>query len=442
MSSPKQVNTSTQTATQKRAPAPRQMRPPKRFDMSNTNIDARDPYGLVTAEIFTNPHSIYHMLRYAEPVHWSEVLNSWVITRHDDVVACLKDPRLSNAMRREIGTASLSPELKKKMAPIDRFLLLWVLNLDDPEHHKLRVLLSKGFTPRSIENMRERIVDIANELIDAALPHGKMDFVKDFAHPLPVRVIAELFGVPEEGRELLKGWSKHISAFFELGPARPEILDNMNRSVKEMTDYLRIVVNENRKKPKDNVLGLLIRAEENGVTLTEDQLLATCVMILFAGHDSTVNLLGSGMLMLLQHPDQLRLLKNNPSLVRNATEEFLRYESPVMRHDRVAREDFELRGQKIQARDRVKLILGAANRDPEVFSNPDRLDITRPNANRHTTFGHGAHGCLGGSLSGLQAEIAFNLLLERLPGISLGAEPYSWRTHFNFRGLQTLPVKF
>jgi cytochrome P450 len=410
--------------------------------MSATNIDARDPYGLVAPEIFSNPHSIYHMLRYAEPVHWSEILNAWVITRYDDVVACLRDPRLSNAMRRAVGTAQLSAELREKMAPIDRFLLLWVLNLDDPEHHRLRVLLSKGFTPRAIENMHPRIVDIANELIEAVESKGKMDFVKEFAHPLPVRVIAELFGVPEKDRELLSGWSKHISAFFEFGPAKVEILDNMVRSVQEMTDYIRVIVNENRENPKDNILGHLIRAEEQGNVLSEDQLLATSVMILFAGHDSTVNLMGSGMLSLLRNPEQLRLLKQNPSIVHNAVEEFLRFESPVMRHDRVAREDFEFHGFNIRAKQRVILGLGAANRDPARFPNPDQLDITRKDANKHTTFGYGAHGCLGGSLAVLQAEIAFNLVLERLPGIRLGAEPPRWRTHFNFRGLQSLPVEF
>jgi cytochrome P450 len=415
---------------------------PKRFDMSNTNISDIDPYGLVTPEIFISPHPIYHMLRYAEPVHWSEVLNAWVLTRYDDVMASLRDPRFSNAMRRAVGTAQLSPQLRLKMAPIDRFLQLWVLNLDEPEHQRLRVLLNKAFTPSAMEKMTPRIEQISEELLDAVEADGKMDFIAQYAYPLPVRVIGELFGVPEEGRPLLSKWSKHISTFFEVGPARVEALENMTSSVQEMTDYLREVVEKNRQDPQDNILGNLIRAEEQGAVLSEDQLLATCVMVLFAGHDSTVNLIGTGMLSLLRYPDQLARLKQDPSLIRTAVDEFLRFESPVMRHDRVAREDIELHGFKIKRGQRIILGLGAANRDPAHFVNPDVFDISRQNTSRHTTFGYGAHSCLGGSLACKQAEVAINLVLKRFPNIHFGATPPVWREHFNFRGLRTFSVEF
>ena len=415
---------------------------PKYFDMSNTNISARDPYGLVTHEIFTNPHPLYHMLRYSEPVHWSEILNAWVLTRYDDVLAAFKDPRLSNALRRGAGTAKLPEQIQKKMAPIDRVLLLWVLNLDDPEHHKLRVLLSKAFTPVAIDKLRERILGVADELLDAVEGQTKMDFVTQYAYPLPVRTIADMFGVPQGDQHLLAGWSKHISTFFAVGPAREEVVDNMNIAIQEMTDYLRGIVNANRRHPQDNILGNLIRAEESGEVLTEEQLLATCLMILFAGHDSTVNLIGSGLFSLLRFPDQLVRLKANPALIHTAVEEFLRFESPVMRHDRVAREDLEIHGHKILAGQRVVLALGAANRDPARFPNPDHLDIGRKDGNRHTTMGHGAHGCLGGHLAAAQAEIAILRALERLPNIRLGADAPKWREHFNFRGLSTFPVEF
>jgi cytochrome P450 len=415
---------------------------PKIFDMSATNIDAKDPYGLVTPEVFYNPHALYHMLRYSEPVHWSEILNAWVLSRYDDVMMALKDSRFSNAMRRAVGTARLSPELREKMAPIDRFLLLWVLNLDDPEHHKLRVLLSKAFTPRAMDNMRPRIVQIANDLLDAVQNDGHMDFVQQFAYPLPCRIIGELFGMPEESYPVLSAWSKHISTFFEVGPAKVEVLENMVRTVGEMTDYLRDVVADNRSHPRDNVLGALIRAEEQGKVLSEDQLLATGIMILFAGHDSTVNLIGSGMYSLLTNPGQMSLLKTHPEMIKGAVDEFLRYESPVMRHDRVLREDVELHGQLLKKGQRVIVALGAANRDPAQFVNPDVLDITRHNAGRHTTFGNGAHACLGAALACTQAEIAINLVLERLPGIRLAADRPRWREHFNFRGLRSLPVEF
>jgi hypothetical protein len=403
--------------------------------------DGKDLYGLVSPEIFYNPHPLYHMLRYSEPVHFSPVLNAWVLTRYDDVIAAFKDPRLSNALRRAAGTAKLPPDLRKKMEPIDRFLLLWVLNLDDPEHHRLRVLLSKAFTPKVMSAMRPKIEQITNELIDNVRFDGKMEFVSQLAHPLPVRVIADLFGIPDDERDLLAGWSKHISTFFEVGPAKVEVLENMNRTVTEMTGYLRGVVDENRKNPRDNVLGLLIRAEEESHVLTEEQLLATCIMILFAGHDSTVNLIGSGMLSLLRHPDQLERLKHDPSLISSAVDEFLRFESPVMRHDRVAKEDFVLHGNEIKRGQRVVLGIGAANRDPARYPSPDVLDIGRKN-NRHMTFGYGAHACLGGALACTQAEVALLTAIRRLPNLRLSNPPPVWREHFNFRGLRSLHLVF
>lgn len=405
------------------------------------NVDDYDPFGLVSTQIFNDPHPLYHMLRYAEPVHWSTVLNAWVLTSYEDVHDALKDSRFSNALRRAVGTAQLAPELQEKMKPIDECLSLWVLNLDAPEHHTLRLLLMRGFTPKALQAMRPRITEIANELLDAFPKAGTIDFVQAYAKPLPVRVIAEMFGVPPDGRSLLSEWSAHISQYFEYGPSRPEILDNMTRSVAEMTEYLRGIAEENRKEPRDNVLGDLIRAQEQGTVLTEEQLLATCLMLLFAGHDSTVNLIGSAMLSLLTNRDQLALLKSDASLMRNAVHEFLRFESPVMRHDRVAREDIELHGNTILAGQRIVLVLGAANRDPARFPNPDQLDVTRENANKHLTFGAGAHSCLGGALAVAQAEIALNLLLERYPKVQPGSAPFSWREHFNFRGLRSLPVE-
>lgn len=405
------------------------------------HLDDRDPFGLVSPFIFSDPHPIYHFLRYAEPVHWSEVLNAWVLTSYEDVSAALKDRRLSNALRREAGTARLSPELRERMAPIDRYLSLWVLNLDDEEHQRLRLLLIRGFTPRALEAIRPRIAELAGELLDA-LPSGEtVDFVERYARPLPVRVIAEMFGVPEEARPLLSEWSGHISRFFEYGPARVDVLDNMLGSVEAMTAYLRDVVEENRGNPRQNVLGYLVQAQESGERLSEEQLLATCLMLLFAGHDSTVNLIGSSMLSLLLHPDQLFRLRHEPTLMRNAVHEFLRFESPVMRHDRLARETFDLHGHTIRAGDRVVVVLGAANRDPAMFPDPDRVDVARPNAGKHLTFGAGPHSCLGGSLAVAQAQIALNLVLERFSELRLSREPFAWREHFNFRGLRTLPVE-
>ncbi|HEX8451657.1 MAG TPA: cytochrome P450 [Longimicrobium sp.] len=404
---------------------------------------ARDPYGLVSGDVFNNPHPLYHVLRYAEPVHWSEVLNAWVLTRYDDVVAALKDPRLSSAMRRAVASSQLPPEVRAKMEPIDRFLALWVLNLDDDEHLRLRRMLSRAFSPRAIARMKPLIEQTASELLDAVQARGEMDFVPQYAQPLPVRAVAEMLGVPLEDRPRLAAWSRDIGTFFALGPSRMEVLDAMVRAFTEMTDYLRGIVAGLRTTGSDTVLGSLAREEEEegGHALSEDQLLATGVMLLFAGHDSTVNLIGNGMLCLFQHPEQRARLKADPALIATAVDEFLRYESPVMRHDRVAREDFELHGHTIRARQRVIMVLGAANRDPARWENPDRLDVGRADARQHTTFGGGPHACLGASLAVAQAQTALSMALERLPRLRLAGE-YRWREHFNFRGLQTLPVSW
>jgi cytochrome P450 len=410
-------------------------------NVKSFNVDERDPYGLVSREIFYNPHPVYHMLRYAEPVYWSELLNAWLLTRYEDVAAAFRDPRLSNQARRAVGASRMPEGMRRRMAPIDKHLALWVLNLDGAEHRRLRNLLNKAFTPATMERMRPHVHDITNELIDAVEGRGEMDFVSEFAYQLPVRVITDMYGVAAQDRPLMSGWSKHISAFFEYGPAKPDVVDNMVRSIGEMTGYLREVVAENRKSPRDNILGELIRAEEQGDVLTEEQLLATSLMILYAGHDSTVNLIGTGMLLLLTHPDQAARLKADPALVKTGVHEFLRYESPVMRHDRVATEDFELHGHQIRAGQRVVLVIGAANRDPARFDSPDRLDVGRADANKHLTFGYGPHWCLGGGLACMQAEIALMTVISRLPRISLAGAP-EWREHFNFRGLRTLPVRF
>lgn len=400
-----------------------------------------DPYGLASAEMLTDPHPLYHLLRYAEPVHWSEVLNAWVLTRYADVHAALRDPRLSSAMRRPVVTAQFPPGMRAGMAEVDRFLSRWVLNLDGEEHHRLRRILSRPFSARAIAEMRPRLDRLAAELLDEVEPRGEMDFLAEYARLLPVRATSEILGVPRDAEPLLEAWSHAIAVFFSRGPARPGVLDGMVRALAEMTEYLRGVVADLLRAGSDAMLAALARPEpEGGYGLAEDELVASGLVLLVAGH-STTSLMGNGMLLLFQHPGERARLRADPGLIVTAIDEFLRYESPMMRHDRVALEDLDLHGFPVRRWDRLVLVLGAANRDPERFPDPDRLDVGRADARQHTTFGGGPHACLGASLAVTQAQGAIAQALERFPRLR-PAGPHRWREHFNFRGLESLPVRW
>jgi cytochrome P450 len=404
--------------------------------------DVRDPYGLMTRELFENPHPLYHLLRHSEPVYWSELFGSWILTRYVDVAATFRDTaHLSSGMRRAAGTSRLTPALRARLAPIDRFLSSWVLNTDDPEHHRLRSAITKRFTPQVLV-ARGRIAAAAERLADEVEAGGpRFEFVEDFARPFLLLLIEELFGFPREAHQQHRKWSRSMSRFFEIGPAEPAIVDEMAATIADFMAFMRELAAAHRAQPPDNLLGGLLRADEEGAFASEEQFLSTCILVLFASHDSTTNFLGNAMLTLLSHGDQLALLRNDYSLMRAAVDEMLRFESPVMRQDRIARVDFELGGRRIQQGQRVILGIGAANRDPAMFANPDIFDIRRKNANRHLTFGLGAHGCFGGALATMQTEVAFPILLQRFPQLRLASgDRWVWREHFNFRGLRRLPL--
>lgn len=406
--------------------------------------DGRDPYGLMTRELFENPHPLYHILRHAEPVYWSDLFQAWLLTRYDDVLAAFKDTaHLSNGMRRAAGTARLPADLRAKMEPIDRFLSNWVLNTDDPEHQHLRTAITHGFTSHVLA-ARARVAVAADRLVDELCHRdGTFEFIEDFARPFPLRFIEDLFGFPSEEHERHRRWSRSMSRFFEIGPADPAVIDDMALALAEFSAFMRELAARHRTDPPPNILGSLIRAEQAGAFASEEQFLATCILILFASHDSTTNFLGNAMLALLLNPDQVALLRDDWSLMPNAVNELLRYESPVMRQDRIARVDFEVGGRPIRAGQRVIVGIGAANRDPARFANPDVLDIRRKNANRHLTFGFGTHGCFGGALATMQAEVGLSTLLKRMPRLRIAAgQRWVWREHFNFRGLRQLPLEF
>ena len=395
-------------------------------------------YNPLTPEVRANPYPLYRQLREQDPVHWSELMASWVLTRYDDVEAVLRDPRFSTARRRTGNrfTEQLM-EMQEQMGPIGQATTM--LRADPPEHTRLRNLVSKAFTPRAIEAMRPHIQQIVDELLDAVAGSDRFDLIQDLAYPLPVIVIAEMLGVAPEDRDRFKRWSGDIAATLGGPMLSPEVIQQAIASSREMTDYFRGVIEIRRKEPEDDLLSALIAAKEQGEALSEHEVLATCVLLLVAGNETTTNLIGNGMVALLQHPDQLEQLRDDPSLTESAVEEFLRYDGPVQATGRTATEDIEVGGTVIKEGQVAFTLLGAANHDPAQFPNPDTLDITRKD-NRHLAFGHGIHFCLGAQLARVEAQVAFETLLRRFPDLKPGAGEVEWGGAFILRGPKALPL--
>ena len=317
-----------------------------------------------------------------------------------------------------------------------------MLFLDPPAHGRIRGLASKAFTPRRVEVLRSHIQDITNSLLDAVQEKGKMDIIADLAYPLPAIVTAEMMGVPTSDWQQLTAWSgdfAQVLCNFQHNPDRaPQVI----RSVNEMCDYFRAAIADHREHPRDDLIDALLNAElDNGDRLTEEELVANCIVVMVGGQETTTNLIGNGVLTLLRHLDQLEKLKANLSLVPSAVEELLRYESPSQQTARLAPEDTQLGNRTIRKRQAVIAVMGAANRDPERFPDPDTLDIERPD-NRHVAFAWASHFCFGAPLARVEGQVTFKTLLERMPNMSLQPDPIVWRENLGLRGLTALHVNF
>lgn len=385
-------------------------------------------------EFRRNPYPTYHRLRTEDPVHSSVLPGVWVLSRYADVVTALRDPRFGRADAESFWRERLGD------GPAHGIVTKWMLFRDPPDHTRLRTLVNKAFTPRAIENLRPRVQAIVDELLDAVQHDGGMDLMAAFAYPLPVLVICEMLGVPAKDREVFKNWSGDLARI--LDPIlTPEIVERGHALMADMASYFRDLIAHLRKHPQGNLLDAMIAAEEAGDRLTEEELLANCILLFGAGHETTVNLIGNGMLALLRHPDQAEKLRQDPTLIESAVEECLRYDSPVQMTGREVKEAMELGGRRLQAGERVFTLLGSANRDPAQFPDAECFDITRKE-NRHLAFGHGIHFCLGASLARLEGHLAIGTLVRRLPGLTLATDTVQWRDAFTLRGLQALPVKF
>ena len=397
-------------------------------------------YNPFIQEVHANPYPMYIRLREEDPVHWSALMEAWILTRYEDIVAVLTDSRFSaNRRQAQNRFAQEAQKIAEEFGPFGRTQTM--LTSDPPLHTRLRRLVSKAFTPRMVEGLRPRIQHIVDELLDAVRDSGRMDLIRDLAYPLPVIVIAEMLGIPPQERDQFKRWSDEIAATLGGPFTPPEVLERARKSAIELADYFRGVIEERRREPAEDLISGLIAAEEQGQILSEDEMLATAMLLLVAGNETTTNLIGNGTLALLRNPDQLRRLQDDPSLIPAAVEELLRYDGPVQGTGRVAMEELEIDGRPVKTGQVVFCVLGSANRDPAQFENPDELDITRQ-PNEHIAFGDGIHSCLGAPLARAEGQIAFETLLRRFPNPRLETDNPQWGGSFILRGLKSLPISF
>lgn len=393
-------------------------------------------------DFYRDPYPVYHELRATDPVHWSDIMGSWVLTRYDDVVASMRDPsRFSNAGRHALSLDRLPEHVRKKAKPIYEHYAVGLIHTDPPDHTRMRALINKVFTVRAMESLRPRVQKIVDDLLDAAAPKGEMDIMAALAYPLPVAIISQILGIPAEDNDKFAYWNEGVNELTASGRTTEANLARGLPIFQHLRAYLRDLIEKRRRDPQDDLLSALVMVEEEGDRLSEEELITNYQTLITAGFETTMNLIGTGLLTLLRHPDQLAQLRSDPSLTESAVEELLRYETPFQRNWRVAAQDIDLAGKRIERGHLVAQMLGAANRDPEVFPDPDRLDITR-DSGRHVAFGYGIHFCIGAPLARIEADVAFRALLRRFPNLRLKHARVDWREEIVFRGLKSLMVEF
>ena len=396
---------------------------------------------LADPAFFADPYSVYRRLRNERPVYWSNAWQCWLVTRYADVLDALRDHHTFSNKGRQIALINRMPEerqasLRSLSSHYDKG---GMSNQDPPDHTRLRSLVNLAFTPSVIAEMEPRIQEIVETLIDGLEIDTPVDFMAQFANPLPATVIAELLGLPQEDQPVFQRWSNTITSFLGAGTANEESAQLSQEAMAELRAYLAAKIAERKRRPTDDLLSRFAVAEAAGDRLTENEMIGSCVTLLLGGHETTTRLLGNGLLALLRNPEQLERLRIDASLIPGAIEEFLRYDSPVQRIWRIVAEDTVIEDQPLRTGDAVFLMISAANRDERQFHEPDRLDIAR-SPNRHLSFGHGIHFCLGSALARLEARIAFSTLFDRFSSVELYPAPVTFHPNVAFRGLMSLPV--
>lgn len=410
----------------------------------STNLAEYFEPRLTTPAFVYDPYPLLHELRAKAPVYWSEAIGAWLVTRYDDIVVTMKDTsHFSNENRLGQATAYLPMEKRTKFKPFeDHYKTKGLLHSDPPDHTRLRALVIKEFTPKLVMEMKPRIQQTVDRLLDAAEAKGGMDIVPELAAELPVSVIAEILGVPVSDRHYIKKWTDAILGFQGVNKPSEEDLSKAQDNLVELRAYLMEMVKERRQRPRQDLLGKFVAFEAAGDRLSEAELLNTCVTLFTAGHETTLSFISNTIYTLLSHPEQFQLLKENPGLLTPALEESLRFESPVSRQSRLMKADTELDGQTLKKGHVVMQMLNAANRDPQYFDEPDKFDIQREN-NRHIAFGQGIHFCAGASLARTEATTAIGTVIRRFPNMKLGHTKPHWDTSKrNSRVLLSLQVTF
>jgi pimeloyl-[acyl-carrier protein] synthase len=394
-------------------------------------------YHLLDPQVLADPYPLYRRLRTEDPVHWDPFLHAWVVTRYEDVTRVLHDfSALRTPTPEQLKAMGLS-----NLSPIAEVMVRLMLFMDGAAHTRLRGLCSQAFTPARVESLRAHIQEIADRLLDSVLPTGEMELISDFAAPLPSIVTAELLGVPTSDHRQLKKWSGDFAEMLGNFQHNPNRANHALNAINEMTSYFHSAIRQQRVRPREGLVHSLLAAEVNGDRLSDDEIVANLIVTMVGGQETTMNLIGNGILTLLRNPAILEDLRHDMSLIPSAVEELLRYESPSQHTARLAPDDVELGGKTIRKRQAVIAVIGAANRDPERFPDPDRLDIRRKE-NRHVAFGFAAHFCFGAPLARLEGQIAFATILRRLNRLELRPGLLTWRENLGLRGLTALPLSF
>jgi hypothetical protein len=404
-------------------------------------ITAPAKKAVFTEEVLQDPYPTYARMHEEGPLHYVDVGNKWAvwsIFSHAECSSIAKDPRLS-AKRAKQMLLPLPLSRQAEFSELARMFSLWLIFMDPPEHTRLRKLLNKGFLAAALEGLRPQVEAIVDQMLKP-LQHGsEVDLMREFANPLPIRIILEMLGIPQELRDTFVEWSRAIAAFRGNPNRTVEEAKAAQDALVELTEFFRKTVAERRRNKGNDLISLLIDIEEEGEVLTEEELYAQCIALLFAGHETTRNLIGNGMYTLLQHPEETEELREKPDMIRQAVEEILRYESPVQFTARVLKEDIEVCGQRIPKKWTILCMLGAANRDPKKFNEPNRLNLKRLN-NEHLAFSAGPHFCIGAQLARLEGQVALLNLAQRFPKIKLTGPKPEWASTFGLRGLKSLPV--
>lgn len=394
-------------------------------------------YQLLDPEVLANPYPLYTRLRSEAPVHWDPYLHAWIVTRYADVITVLHHFSANRTPTPEQFAAIGLAEL----APLAQVMVKQMLFMDAPDHTRLRGLASTAFTPARVESLRSHIKEILDNLLQPLLDAGSMDVIADLAAPLPAIVTAEMMGLPISDANQLKDWSADFAEVLGNFQHNPDRSSRTLKCVEQMTSYFRDAIKRMRKEPCEGLINALLTAEIDGDRLTEEEIIANCIVTMVGGQETTTNLIGNGVLTLLRHPDEMEKLRNDLSLIPSAVEEMLRYESPSQHTARICREDTELGGQLIRKGQAVIAVMGAGNRDPERFPDPDRFDITRTD-NRHLAFGWASHFCFGAPLARIEGQLTFEAIMSRMVDLKLKPGPLVWRDNLGLRGLTSLPVTF